>query len=137
MAPAGFTLLELLLTLLLLAILAVIATPQWPSSLLLAAQAEQVAQDLRYTQALAMQRQQDYSIQSTNEHYYTIRAADNQTIPEPPPDLSHGVAIDSFSCTFQASSGIPNTATQIHLHLAEQTVTLQVSALTGTVTLLP
>ncbi|MBF0096179.1 MAG: prepilin-type N-terminal cleavage/methylation domain-containing protein [Magnetococcales bacterium] len=137
MPQAGLTLLELLLTLLLLAIVLVVAAPQWPNSLLLAAQAEQLAQDLRYTQALAMQRQQTHTIQWSTLQRYTIRDATNQPITAQPPELAYGVTAEPFTCSFAATTGQPNAASRIPLHLGNETRTLQVNALTGLVTLQP
>jgi type II secretory pathway pseudopilin PulG len=137
MPHAGLTLLEMVLSILLLAILLVVAAPQWPSGLLLAAQAEQLAQDIRYTQALAMQRQQAHTIQWSSRQHYTIRDAANLPIASQPPALAHGVEVDPFVCSFAATTGQPDAANRIDLHLGEATLTVQISALTGAVMLQP
>jgi len=55
---AGFTLIEMVMMLILIGILAVVFVPRAPSkgSLTIAGQAQQLASDLRYVQALSMTR---------------------------------------------------------------------------------
>ncbi|MBF0185272.1 MAG: prepilin-type N-terminal cleavage/methylation domain-containing protein [Magnetococcales bacterium] len=137
MPARGFTLLELLLTLMLSAILLLVAQPHWPNALLLSAQAEQLAQDIRYTQALAMQRQQTHTIQWLDHNRYTILDASNQAIGGQAEALSTETSMEPFRCSFAASTGIPNGASQIQLRSGSDTLLLQVSQLTGTVTILP
>ncbi|MEO5363913.1 MAG: GspH/FimT family pseudopilin [Magnetococcus sp. DMHC-8] len=137
MLPAGFSLLELVMVLLLMSMVLVVATPRWPTALLLGAQAERLAQDIRYTQALAMQRGQRFTIRRTGEATYTIVDDGNQPVTPAPPPLQ-GVAVDPFVLSFTAAMGEPEAAgPPIRLTMGEESVTLRVTARTGTVLLQP
>lgn len=76
----GFTLVELVIVLVLLVIILVVTVVKWPSkSIELDALANQVASNVRYTQALSM---------SHNERYRIYFASDNYSIAD-----NNGIAI--------------------------------------------
>ena len=82
-ASLGFTLIELVLVISLSAILAVGALSMWPDeSVGLAAQARQVANDIRYTQAMAMMRGKRYRINFASDRYW-LSLRDGSGIPHP------------------------------------------------------
>jgi len=67
----GLTLIELILVMIVTSVLAVVVLVKWPGAeMSLAAQAEQLANDIRYTQALAMTKgQRFYLIQASSTTY--------------------------------------------------------------------
>jgi type II secretory pathway pseudopilin PulG len=72
-AESGFTLIELVSIIVILSILSVTAFFAWPgTSINLGAEAQQVANDLRYTQALAMTKGQRYRFVITSSTTYQI-----------------------------------------------------------------
>ncbi len=82
-SAAGFTLIELILVMALSAILAVGALSMWPDeSIGLAAQARQLANDIRYTQAIAMMRGRRYRINFASDHYW-LSTRNGTGIPHP------------------------------------------------------
>ena len=133
----GFSLLELILVLMLMGILLVIAAPRWPEALLLAAQAERLAQDIRYAQALTMNREQSYTIRGLGGSAYTLED-DTGTPVLPEPEPLSGVTVEPFSFSFTTTLGAPNAAyTPIRLTMGSESLTLTVTALTGTVVIQP
>ena len=69
----GFTLIELVMVLILISILAVFASINWPGrSINLAAQAEQLVNDIRYAQTLGMTKGQRYRWVKTSATSYQI-----------------------------------------------------------------
>ena len=134
---SGFSLLELIMVLLLTAVLLIVAAPRWPGEVLLAAQAERLAQDIRYTQALTMNRAQRYTIRSVSGSSYSIVDANNSPVLPDPPSLE-GVTMDPFSCSFTTPMGAPDlSCAPIHLAMGGESMALLVTDLTGTVVIQP
>jgi len=80
----GFSLVELVTVLSLLAVLAAVAINRWPGSgINLAAQAEQLAADIRYAQALAMNRGQRYRINFAADRYWLSDISGATALPNP------------------------------------------------------
>ena len=80
----GFTLVELVLLVLLVAVLTTVAVDLWPGSgINLSAQADQLVNDIRYTQFLAMNRGQRYRINFAADHYWITDAGGTVTYPFP------------------------------------------------------
>jgi len=73
---AGFTLIELMVTIIIISILAATVLLQWPGSTInLREQAEQLADDIRYTQSLAMTKGQRYRIVLSSASYQIINSS--------------------------------------------------------------
>lgn len=147
----GFTLVELVLVLLLTAILSVVAVNQWPGSdINLSAQADQLVGDIRYTQALAMNRGQRFRINFNSSGYSITNAAGTAAVPHPLTG-ANAVALNSGMTLTSTNSflvfdgnGVPyTTATSpgtalaanavITLSAAGQSRTVRVSPQTGRV----
>lgn len=112
----GFTLVELVTVLLLTAILAVVAMDQWPDAgINLAAQADQLQSDIRYTQSLAMNRGQRYRINLATDHYWISDASDTVTVTLPASGatsvtLANGITLSSaYSFLVFDGNGAPYT----------------------------
>ncbi|MEO5352831.1 MAG: prepilin-type N-terminal cleavage/methylation domain-containing protein [Magnetococcus sp. XQGC-1] len=133
----GFSLLEGVFVLMLLAILLTMATPRWPDAALLEAQAGRLAQDLRYAQALTMQREQPHTLQWTGSNTYRIADANGQPLPVEIPPLQ-GVQMEPFAISFTLPMGAPAAVyPPLRLSTGESTLTLTVTPLTGTIILQP
>ena len=133
----GFTLLELIMVLMIAGIVAVSAGISWSGRLFIRAQAEQLAQDIRYTQALAMSRNNPFTIQWVSEDTYAIMDADGDVVPPYPLRLS-GVTIEVFSIVFSASVGMPVSDTlSVGLFKGDEFLSVIVTDLTGMVLILP
>ncbi|MEO5340943.1 MAG: prepilin-type N-terminal cleavage/methylation domain-containing protein [Magnetococcus sp. MYC-9] len=133
----GFSLLELLMVLMLIGIVLLFAAPQWPEPLLLEAQAQRLAQDIRYTQALTMNRDQRHTIFRLAANRYTIVDANGTPIvPEPAP--LEGVSVEPFSFSFTPPMAAPaGSYPPVRLTLGGEALTLAVTDWTGTVLLQP
>ena len=112
----GFTLIELVTVLLLIAILSVVAINQWPGSgINLSAQADQLANDIRYTQSLAMNRGQRYRINLAADRYWISDAGGTVTVSLPGSGatvmiLNSGIALStSYSFLVFDGNGVPYT----------------------------
>ena len=82
-ASRGFTLLEMVITLILLGVLSVFLATRWPGEhLTIHSQAEQLLNDIRYIQALAMNQNQGYLIAFSNNRY-AFKTAMNLPVPHP------------------------------------------------------
>ncbi len=86
----GFTLTELIVTVMVIAIISVIAVPRMGNDpVLLSTQAEQLANDIRYLQSLAMTQatttpgQARYRINFVSASTYTFTKADGTAVPHP------------------------------------------------------
>lgn len=133
----GFSLLEVVMVLMLIGIMLVVAAPRWPDALLLDAQAQRLAQDIRYTQALTLNREQPHTLRWESGSRYTLVDAANQAVlPDPLP--LEGVTMDPFSLSFTTPMGEPAAAyPPIHLSMGDASLTLVVTELTGTVRIQP
>ena len=147
----GFTLIELVTVLLLIAILSVAASNQWPGSgINLAAQADQLVNDIRYTQSLAMNNGQRYRINLAADRYWISDAGGTVTVPLPVNNaaevmLNSGIALSTaYSFLVFDGNGAPYiTATTPGTALATDAVitlsadgesrTLHISPQTGRV----
>lgn len=134
----GFSLLELIMVLTLAGILLAVASPRWPESVFLSAQAEQLAQDIRYTQALAMGlKESTFIIQREAENSYEI-LDQNGDVLHAYPLVLEGVVISPFSVSFSYPMGFPGLAdTTIHLSKGDESQDLTVVGLTGAVIIQP
>ena len=142
----GFTLIELIMVMVVLSIVAAIASMRMPGDgINVAALAEQLASDIRYTQSLAMSRGQRFSINFTANDYQIM---DNAGLPLPhpatglntttltpavlsgynPPLTNNYVAFNSLGVPYTA----PTTA-----QVALATLTLTSGGQTATVTVAP
>jgi type II secretory pathway pseudopilin PulG len=80
-ALKGFSLIELVVIILIIAILAIVVSTNWPGvTLNLGAQTEQLATDLRYTQALAMTQGQRYCLLISANTYTIINSTTSTSI---------------------------------------------------------
>lgn len=134
----GFSLLELVFVMTIMGVLVVVAAPRWPGHLFLQAQAQQLAQDIRYTQALAMNLKDGASsIRSENGNLYTI--LDQYGNVRYSASLAlEGVVLSPFSVSFSSPMGEANQGdTTIRLSLGEAYLDVIVVALTGAVVFSP
>lgn len=103
----GFTLLELVIVIILLSILSATALITWPSmSINLGAQAQQLADDLRYTQSMAMNKGTRYYLIKLTSTSYQIRtlAGSAVTLPTGGTTVTLGSGI-----TFGTLTNLPNS----------------------------
>ena len=142
----GFTLIELVTVLLLVAILSVTAINQWPGSgINLSAQADQLANDIRYTQSLAMNRGQRYRINLAADRYWISDASGAVTVALPGSGateviLNSGIALSaSYSFLVFDGNGVPYTtaATPGAPLSVDAVVTLSADGLSRTLTISP
>lgn len=142
----GFTLIELVTVLLLVSILAVAAVNQWPGSgINLAAQADQLVNDIRYTQSLAMNRGQRYRINLAADRYWISDAGGTVTLALPGSGatvvtLNSGIALSaSYSFLVFDGNGAPYiTATTPGTPLAaDAVITLSADGVSRTLRISP
>lgn len=142
----GFTLVELVSVLLLIAILTVVAVDQWPGSAInLSAQVDQLLNDIRYTQSLAMNRGQRYRINFAADHYWITNIDGTVTYPFPvngatEVTLNSGITLtttDGF-LVFDGN-GVPYTTTTSPGTplAADAVITLSADGTTNTLTISP
>src|SRR3990172_7741954 len=80
----GFTLLELVTVIILISILSLVLIEQWPGdSINLSAQADQLVGDIRYTQSLALTRNQRYRINFGADRYWITNRDGSVTVAHP------------------------------------------------------
>src|SRR5229473_189013 len=98
----GFTLTELIVTVMVIAIISVIAVPRMGNDpVLLSTQAEQLANDIRYLQSLAMTQatttpgQARYRINFVSASTYTFTKADGTAVPHPLTGSTAAIALSS------------------------------------------
>jgi prepilin-type N-terminal cleavage/methylation domain-containing protein len=83
-AAGGFTLTELVMVMVVIAIIAAIALPRMSNDpLVVAAQAEQLAADIRYVQTLAMTQGQRYLISFPSNTSYEFRNSSGAVVRHP------------------------------------------------------
>jgi prepilin-type N-terminal cleavage/methylation domain-containing protein len=102
----GFTLIELVMVIIIISILSVMVVFSWPGTTInLANQAQQVTNDIRYTQSLAMTKGQRYRWVKTASNAYQIQ--DNSGTPI---KLSQGNTLVTFGAgiTFGTFTNLPN-----------------------------
>lgn len=113
----GFTLLEMLLVTIVVGILGIYLASIWPSgSLSLDSQTEQLARDIRYTQALAMGRGASYRINlDAAADQYTIFDNNNNPVPHPARSnntvttLQGGVQLNTSGNIIFSNKGVPTS----------------------------
>ena len=142
----GFTLVELVSVLLLVAILSVVAIDQWQGSgINLSAQADQLVNDIRYTQFLAMNRGQRYRINFAADHYWITDAGGTVTYPFPvngasQVTLNSGITLSTTNSflVFDGNGAPYITATSPGTALSSNAViTLSADGMTSTLTVSP
>jgi prepilin-type N-terminal cleavage/methylation domain-containing protein len=104
---AGFTLIEMVMTLILIGVLAVVFVPRAPSkgALTFAGQAQQLASDIRYVQALSMTRGQRYCLNLTGTGYsMTTSNCSTSAGVEHPAGATFPITLDGVTLTW---SGLP------------------------------
>lgn len=122
-AAAGFTLVELVLTLLLVSVLAVSAVVSWPGPTInLRAEADRLADDIRYAQSLATTRAPRYRINFASDRYW-LSSRDGATV------VAHPVI---GNASVQLSTGITLTASPSFLVFDDEGVPYVDAALPGT-----
>jgi prepilin-type N-terminal cleavage/methylation domain-containing protein len=151
----GFTLLELMIVIVIMAILAIAPFFNWPgTSLNLEGQAQQLTQDIRYTQALSMSQAQRYRLVITaGTSSYQILNSSGAAVSFPSGSttvtLGSGISFGTFtnlpnSLIVFDGKGIPYTTTgtpgtalataaTIPLQAGGSTKTVVVTPLTGRV----
>ena len=138
----GFTLIELIMVMSIISVL-FIATIRWPGRTInLGAQTQQLVNDIRYTQFLAMSRNERYRISlATNQ--YTLTQLDGNT-PENFPGRATNIVTLEIGTTLTTTSaslifdgnGIPydNSVTAL---TAEETISLTTEGTINTITISP
>ncbi len=141
----GFTLIELLIVMVLIGILSIsiIVKTERVGSIAISAQAAQVAQDIRYTQSLAMAQHQSFRIyfcdpSNTSDYtvYQIIRDSDGTAVTNPTTGTSNPTALQSgirfSSCSLSGrrlvfdSMGTPYQGTSSSPFTSNETVVLSV-----------
>ena len=119
----GFTLLELVTVIILISILSLVLIIQWPGdSVSLSAQADQLVGDIRYTQSLALTRNQRYRINfAANRYWITNR---DGTVPVPHPM--------NGATTIFLASGVSLASTQTFLVFDENSAPYTNALIPGT-----
>ena len=156
-SAAGFTLIELVMVLAVVAIISAIAVSRMSSDpLVISTQAEQLANDIRYVQSLAMTQaataapQARYRINFVSTSTYTITRADGTPMPHPLTGSTAATALGSgVTMTLPPvglgnsligfdGRGIPYTDAAVSAALgATATITLTKDAVTRSVTVAP
>ncbi|MEO5344885.1 MAG: type II secretion system GspH family protein [Magnetococcus sp. YQC-9] len=132
----GFTLLELIVVMAIIGILAVYAGAKWQGDLSFYAKADQLVNDFRRAQALAMSKEGNYTILTVSADSYQIR--DNAGLAiDPQPTQLVGVTIQPFTITFD-NRGAPvvnnvevNYSQNVQLSLGGESLTIRVIGNTG------
>jgi prepilin-type N-terminal cleavage/methylation domain-containing protein len=145
----GFTLIELVIVLVILGILSTGAYVQWNAAKTnLGAEADKLAQAIRYTQSLSMTKNQRYRLVETSSTTYQITNSSGTPIIQPSGNttvtLYSGISFGTFSnlpnnlIVFD-SKGIPytDTGTPGAALSATATMTLTASGTTKSITIAP
>ena len=107
MHQQGFTLIELVCILVLLGVLATGIYIQWPGAVIsLGAQAHQLANDVRYTQALSMTKGQRYQLTITSSTAYQILNSSGTAIVN---TMGATTTALKSGVTFGTLSNLPNS----------------------------
>lgn len=105
----GFTLIEMVMVLILIGVLAVVFVPRAPSkgSLTFAGQAQQLASDIRYVQALSMTRGQRYCLNLTGTGYsMTTSNCSTSVGVEHPAGATFPIALDGVTLSSNLPGGL-------------------------------
>ena len=79
----GFTLLEIIIVMILVGIISIVLMLRWPGNQMnIASQTDQLLNDIRYIQSLAMNQNKSYKIDFAN-NYYEFKTANNAPEPNP------------------------------------------------------
>ncbi|MBF0126097.1 MAG: type II secretion system protein [Magnetococcales bacterium] len=128
-SQSGVSLVELIVVMTIIGILAVTAGARWQGDLTLYTKADQLINDIRFAQTLAMREELNFTILRVAGNAYQVQDSTG-TVVRPTEALS-GVTITPFSITFD-SRGSPGAATQtIQLTMDGQSVTIRVVGNTG------
>jgi MSHA pilin protein MshC len=132
---AGFTMVELVVTLVLIAIIAVVAIPRGPEPAPgLAAQAEQLASDIRYIQSRAMARSERHRVCLAAGGYTFATTSCASPIVHPATGSAAAVGFSGVTFTWSAnlnnaylafdSGGVPYTTDPGTALIANATITI-------------
>ncbi|MBF0340942.1 MAG: type II secretion system protein [Magnetococcales bacterium] len=127
----GYSLIELVVVMSIVGIIAVYAGAKWQGDLTLYSKADELVNDIREAQALAMTNTPgQYTIRTVASDSYRILDSLAQPV-DPQPKVLDGVSISAFAITFN-SRGDPGPVT-VNIQLAKegQTVTVRVVGNTG------
>ncbi len=126
----GFSLMELIMVMTIVGIVAVYAGAKWQGDLTLYPKTDQLMNDIRRAQALAMSRGVNFTILTVGADSYKIQDATGVAVDLQPTVLA-GVTITSFAFTFDRM-GDPGAVTQsVKLSMDGESVTIQVVGKTG------
>lgn len=126
----GMSLIELLVVMTIVGIMAVYAGAKWQGDLTLYPKADQLMNDIRRAQALAMRQEGNYTILRVSANSYRIQDASGTAV-DPQPSVLTGVEIGAFSVTFN-SRGDPGTAnTDFQVSMEGESLTIRVVGNTG------
>ncbi|MEO5330517.1 MAG: prepilin-type N-terminal cleavage/methylation domain-containing protein [Magnetococcus sp. YQC-5] len=126
----GFSLMELIMVMTIIGIVAVYAGAKWQGDLTLTPKANQLMNDIRRAQALAMRQEGTYTILTVGTSSYKIQDGLGAAVDPQPTELS-GVSLTPFSISFD-SRGDPGAANKdIKASLEGQTITIRVVGNTG------
>jgi prepilin-type N-terminal cleavage/methylation domain-containing protein len=142
----GFSLIEMVMVLIIISIISIVVMTTYPGSVInVAAQADQLMGDIRYTQSLSKHRGQRYRINFAADRYW-ISSADGATVYSHPASganiifLNNGITLGTTNAflVFDANA-VPytNTATPWTALAADAVVTLTAGADTRTVRISP
>jgi prepilin-type N-terminal cleavage/methylation domain-containing protein len=149
----GFTLIELVIVLVIIGIITIIATVKLPSNVIqLGASADQVAGDIRYTQALAMTLNQRYRINFASNSY-SIEDANSNLIKHPvansttisltsgtsfnQPPTPNCIAFNGIGAPCDCSTDNPLATETIQLVSGNNSSNITVTEITGYVSVSP
>ncbi|MBF0294811.1 MAG: prepilin-type N-terminal cleavage/methylation domain-containing protein [Magnetococcales bacterium] len=133
---SGMTLIELVVVMVVVGILAVYAGAKWQGDLTLYTKADQLLNDIRRAQALAMSKEAGYTIQTVAVDSYRIVDATG-TVVDPQPTVLTDVTITPFAITFNTRGDPGGASVDITLTMAGQSVIDRVVGNTGAALRLP
>ncbi|MBF0626876.1 MAG: type II secretion system protein [Magnetococcales bacterium] len=129
----GFSLLELVMVMTIVGIVGVFAGTKWQGDLTLYTKADQMVNDIRRAQALAMTKNGgNYTILRIGSDSYRIQ--DSLGVPvDPQATVLSGVTIPNFSFTFDTRGDPGPTTRELQLTQEGQSVTIRIIGNTGAV----